>query len=268
MLPILIITAIIIFLYIYMIKPNKKRERTRFFSGYKYAHRGLFDNQGEYPENSLSAFKKAKDSGYGVELDVQITADKKVVVFHDGDLKRMCGLDKKLYTLTYEELCGLTLLNTGERIPLFNEVLELLGDTPIICEIKMHSSYRDLEICKQVSEILENYSPKLCVESFNPLAIRYFRKNNPEIVRGILSKNFSEERRELGLFITFALKNLLLNFLAKPDFIAFRHNDKKCFTFRICKKLYRPLTVAWTVRGKDEKAPADFDTEIFEGVFT
>ena len=53
-----------------------------------YAHRGLYDNISDAPENSLAAFQKAVDAGYGIELDVQMTADGKVVVVHDFNLKR------------------------------------------------------------------------------------------------------------------------------------------------------------------------------------
>ena len=97
-----VLSAIMLF----MIKPNRKRD-TSYFHTKMYAHRGLHGNG--VPENSLTAFKLARENGYGVELDVQMTRDKKLVVFHDGSLKRMCGIDGFLRDYTYEELCKFNL---------------------------------------------------------------------------------------------------------------------------------------------------------------
>lgn len=261
-----IVIIVICLIFLMLIKPNKRREATSFFAEYKYAHRGLFDNDKAIPENSLSAFRKAKENSFGVELDVQLTADKKVVVFHDGSLKRMCGDDKMLYTLTYDELYNYNLMNTDEKIPLFIDVLSLLGDTPIICEIKIYTSNSDISVCELVTDILKNYHCRLCIESFNPLAVRYFHKNNPNIVRGQLSMNFLKVENGIGKLTGFILKNLLLNIITKPDFIAYRHTDKKCFSFSVCKKLFKPLTFAWTVKSKEEETDSSsFDSIIFEG---
>ena len=84
----------VVVLYLYLIAPRmcKKPDRKAFL-GVHYAHRGLFDNEGDVPENSLAAFKKAVDEGYGIELDVQLSKDKVPVVFHDAGLYRMCGVD-------------------------------------------------------------------------------------------------------------------------------------------------------------------------------
>ena len=72
----------------------------------------------------MAAFKKAKGSGYGIELDVQLTKDGVMVVHHDYDLKRTCGVNKKIADLTYRELCRYRLMGTRERIPRFVEVFK------------------------------------------------------------------------------------------------------------------------------------------------
>lgn len=265
---ILLILLLVLLILTFFNKPNKKRSTSKIFTEYKYAHRGLFSNQDGIPENSLLAFKRAKENEFGVELDVQLTYDKTAVVFHDGNLKRMCGVDKKVWELTYAQLNEYTLKGTQEIIPLFTDVLDLLEDTPIICEIKSYSKNNDLTVCKIASDIINEHNCRLCIESFNPLTIRYFHKNNPDIVRGQLSMDFFKSNAGIGFLISFALKNLFFNFLTKPDFIAYRHTDNKCFWFNFCKKIYNPLTFAWTITSQDEENNALeylFDTVIFEG---
>ena len=108
------IILIIILVYLLMLMPNMNKERKEAMSSFEdvyIAHRGLFNNV-DIPENSLIAFKKAVKHGYGIELDVQMTTDKKLVVFHDVNLFRMCGVDKKLTDCSYEELQQYNLVNT------------------------------------------------------------------------------------------------------------------------------------------------------------
>ena len=100
-----IIILVIVVLYLLMIMPRMiNRPDFTPFQGRLYAHRGLHDNETNAPENSLNAFQKAVDAGYGIELDVQLTKDEIMVVCHDFDLKRICGADVKVRDLTFEEL--------------------------------------------------------------------------------------------------------------------------------------------------------------------
>ena len=89
---VLIVIAALIVLYFLAIMPRlTNREPRKPFLNALYAHRGLHDNASEAPENSMAAFKKAVYAGYGIELDVHLTSDEKLVVFHDDDLSRICG---------------------------------------------------------------------------------------------------------------------------------------------------------------------------------
>ena len=83
------------------------------------AHRGLHDGNKTVPENSLPAFRGAIEKGYIIELDVAMTKDKKLVVYHDKKLRRGLGIDRYLSELTYEELTEHPLFGSAERIPLF-----------------------------------------------------------------------------------------------------------------------------------------------------
>ena len=124
-------------LYLLAIMPRMlHKPDTEPFKKVLYAHRGLFDNATNAPENSLAAFQKAVDAGYGIELDIQLTKDKIPVVFHDFTLDRVCGVKGKVCDFTYEELLKFPLSGSDQRIPKFSEVLSLVdGRVPLIVEI-------------------------------------------------------------------------------------------------------------------------------------
>lgn len=249
---ILLILLLLILLYLFLLHPNTKRkERMRAYERSYIAHRGLFNNK-DVPENSLSAFRKAVENGYGIELDVQLTTDDRLVVFHDASLKRMTGIDKDLIECSYEELQGYPLLDTEERIPLFADVLKVLKkETPLIIEIKAEGRY--IETTKRTVEMMRNYDGLYNMESFNPMVVRYLRMNEPDIIRGQLSYDYvADGNSRLPLPVKFALTNLLLNFWNDPDYIAYDCTNTKNLSFRILSKLMKAECVAWTVKSEEE----------------
>ena len=245
------------------IAPRRKRDVSPFHRTL-YAHRGLHDNHSDAPENSLAAFAAASAAGYGVELDVQFTADRQIVVFHDNDLQRMCGVNKRVDELTYDELRTCRLLGSNQTIPLLSEVLAALDGATLLCEFKPMRSYTDTLLCTATLPLLDNYKGNVCIESFNPFMVRWFRKHAPHYIRGILAKKFTKE--ETTPVLRFILSSLLANFLCRPDFIAYQHTDYKHPILRLCR-IFRPMTVAWTVTSPSETTVAKqhFDTVIFEG---
>lgn len=255
-----------VFLFLFFIHPNTKRkEGMKPFERQYIAHRGLFDNQTDAPENTLPAFRKAVEAGYGIELDVQRTKDGKLVVFHDFNLKRMCGVDLVVTECTYEELLTYPVGKSSERIPLFEDVLKVIdGKVPLIVEIKVRWEY--IENVKLLSSILKGYRGIYCVESFHPLALVWYKKECPEVLRGQLATNLFREENEYKAPIRFALSNLLLNFTAKPDFIAYDHRYQGDLAFSLCRSLYRAKTAAWTIKSQRELdlAKKKFDVMIFD----
>ena len=130
--PVLILLLIFL-LFLYMIAPRFRfRKNLKPFIRYDYAHRGYWNIHKAIPENSLSSFRLAVSHGFGIELDLHLTKDNKIVVFHDDFLTRMCGENLSVENTTYEELSRHTLAGTSEKIPLFSEVLALVnGQTPL-----------------------------------------------------------------------------------------------------------------------------------------
>ncbi len=262
---ILIAAAAAAVLYLLAIKPRLGRQKGwEPFRGIYYAHRGLHDNGTGAPENSLPAFKKAVKAGYGIEMDVQLTKDNIPVVFHDFTLERVCGREGKVCEHTYEELREFNLFESGEKIPKLEEVLKAVnGKVPLIVELKVE--WMDLSLCPAVDRMLREYKGLYCIESFNPLVLAWYRRYHNDVLRGQLSDGFLKSGEFKG-FIYVLLQNLLLNWMTKPDFVAYNHKYEKCLSRRLCRKLYHNLAVAWTIRSNSELAQAvdKFDLFIFD----
>jgi glycerophosphoryl diester phosphodiesterase len=248
-----------VFFY-FLISPNQKRT---FPFARSYAHRGL--HGGAIPENSLLAFKRASDEGVGVELDVQLTKDDKLVVFHDETLLRMCGVDVHVRDLTYDELKNFSLAGTDQKIPLFKEVLDILGGVPLLCEIKKRDENTDTKICHIVAHEIDEYKGNFLIESFNPLILRWFKKNRPDIIRGQLSQNFLKNKGDISGVSAFLMTHLLVNVISRPDFIAYRHTDSS-LGLTLFRRLFPAPLLGWTAKGDTEREAlfSRFDGEIFE----
>lgn len=250
-------------LYILMIKPGEKRKSPVLDVKY-FAHRGFHYIDG-IPENSMAAFRKAKELGYGIELDVQLTKDHVIVVHHDYDLVRTCGVQKKICDLTYQELQKISLMGTEERIPRFIDVLhEIDGKVPLLVELKMETF--NTRLCTLTAKALDAYKGLYCIESFHPYAAYWFKKHRPQVIRGQLSEQFFKEKEWNNIPAYFVVKNLLTNFITKPDFIAYHYKYKNCLPLKICRKIYHVPIYGWTFRSEKEylKNKRDFNGFIFE----
>ena len=213
-----------------------------------YAHRGL--HGGGVPENSRTAFEKACEAGYGIELDVQLSRDGVVMVFHDYTLTRMTGTEKKLCELTAAELKDLRLGGTEESIPTFAEVLALVdGRVPLLVELKGEDL--NTALCERVAALLADYNGPYCLESFNPLLIGKMGKYLPDAYRGLLYTNVCRDKKKYSL-LNLVISAMMLNAVAKPNFIAYNHLDRGAFPVRVATGLYRAPRFVWTVRGKPE----------------
>jgi hypothetical protein len=124
------------------------------------------------------------------------------------------------------------------------------GKVPLIIELKI--PWRADKLCEEVSKILHEYKGVYCIESFNPFGLIWYKKHYPKIVRGQLATDFNKEKMDGSKIQYFILKHLLMNFLAKPDFIAYHHVYKKGLSFTLCRELYRVKTVAWTIQSQEE----------------
>ncbi len=245
----------------YAIAPEKADDNKKApFVGRNIAHRGLHRKDKSVPENSLAAFCAAADRGYGVEFDVHITADDELVVFHDDSLERMCACQGNVHEMSWAELSQLRLAESGEGMPLLSEVLDVIdGRVPIILEIKRGPKNRQL--CRKIYDELCFYKGAVCIESFDPFIVAWWRKNAPEMLRGQLSCEFKSLKKATNFFNAFMVSNLLSNFISRPNFIAYGLCDKKPLPVRLCEKM-GAMKIAWTSR--DWLNEKDNDAVIFE----
>ena len=226
------------------------------------AHRGLHTK--DIPENSLSAFENALKNNYAIELDVQFTKDKEVVVFHDENLKRMTNDTRNIEDVNYDELKNLRLGNTNEIIPTLEEVLELVDSkVAILIEIKDCKDY--IELSEKTYEILKGYEGNYAIQSFNPFILEWYKNNASEVIRGQLSGTFTEGSESLNSFEKFVLKNMLLNFKSKPNYIGYELEGIPKSKLESLRKKGVPIIV-WTVKNKEdmEKAYKYSDNITFE----
>ena len=257
------ISIVVLFLiYLFLIAPKNKKEMTKFKNLY-YAHRGLHND--ERAENSMSAFKAAIDFGFGIELDIRLSKDGKLVVFHDDTLDRVCDREGRVIDFTADELATFKLSGTDDGIPLFSDVLALVdGKVPLLVEIKENAG--DSTVSHAACEMLKGYKGEFIIESFNPMSLKVVKEQYPEIPRGILSHRYFEyDKSRKPLF--FLLQSLLLNFLCRPAFIAYDHRHANAFGLRFVRAFFKVPTIAWTVRSAEDEAIArknGFDGIIFE----
>lgn len=267
---ILILAVVFCPIYLFLLAPGPdRRNLMEAFEKQYIAHRGLFDNKRGIPENSLPAFRHAVEHGYGIELDVQMTTDHKLVVFHDESLKRMCGIDKPLHECSYAELQEYRLLDTDEKIPLYVDVLKVIaGKVPLIMEVKSEGDWKNTTklAAKMMDQYQKHYHGVYCMESFHPMAVQWYKKHRPEIIRGQLSSDYFRDGTKKNPIGKFVLSSLLMNCFSRPDFIAYNHLFADQFSYKILRKLFVAEHVCWTIKSKEqlEKAKEIFQVFIFD----
>ncbi len=207
-----------------------------------YAHRGLFDNK-KIVENTISAFKRALKEKLNIELDIRVTLDNKIIVFHDENIKRLTGIDSFVKDMTYDELSKTNLLNTNDKIPLLDDVLNLInGEVALLIEIKDTLSNGTL---KELNKLLLDYNGKILLQSFNPIIVRKMAFT-------------SLKRYKMGILLTNKYKGFkwqlysafIYKYLIKQKYISFISSPKELVDE--VKELSNKELFIWTIETKEE----------------
>lgn len=253
-------------LYLFAVYPEtSRRNQMDAYHGTMFSHRGYHCIEKNIPENSISAFRAAISNGYGIELDVHLTKDKQVIVFHDDTLKRVCGLNKRPEKMTAAELRKYSLLGTTEHMPTLREVLKLVdGKVPLLIELKLPG--RSMTLCEQTYQLLKNYHGPYLIQSFNTLGLRWFYENAPHVLRGQLASNLTKSDKKPHWMFRFLSKHLMLNFWGRPDFISYKLADLPTFNTSLLLKFFNTPFAVWTLKDSAslKEGIQHYDMQIFE----
>lgn len=244
---------------------SKKEDRLKEFeTDYKWVykknmyHRGKFDNVKVY-ENTMEAYKLAKEEKAPIELDVRLTADYEVICLHDSSLKRLFNRERDVSDITYKRL---NKLRDDLTVPTLKEVLkEIDGKVELMIELKHHNSKFNKILVKKVYELLKDYNGKYVVVSFNPLILSKYKKLDKGVFTGRIGS------RESTKFIEkLVISNFILPGFAKPDFISFdvyNYDEEKIKKLKA--KGYK--IIGWPLKNAEEKKALSklFDNYIVEG---
>lgn len=256
---VLILLAVLFLLYVLSTACRRGHPEMKRLLGWKYAHRGLHAEG--CPENSMAAFRRARDCGYGVELDVHLLADGNLAVIHDSQLIRMTGQEGKVEELTTEQLTAFHLSGTEETIPEFRKLLDLYdGRAPLIVELKVAGN-NYAALCRKACEMLDGYKGVYCMESFDPRCVYWLKKHRPDVIRGQLTEDYFKRKNKLPFVLKFLLTHQMLNFLTLPDFVAYRYEDCEKFGYWLVRKLWKAPGVAWTLGNRE-----DYDRAVESGL--
>lgn len=256
--PVVVLIVVVFCIVVLLLRGRTNHPGLENLRGWSYAHRGLHGE--DRAENSMSAFRAALDSGYGIELDIHLLKDGNLAVIHDSALKRTTGREGRVEDLTTEQLADYHLEGTEDTIPTFREVLDLYaGKAPLIVELKPVDG-NHAALSEAACKMLDTYEGVYCLESFDPRCVKWLKKNRPNLIRGQLSENFLKTGGSLPWIIRFILTFHLMNFITQPDFIAYKFADRGIISNDYCRKVWKMQGVTWTLKTKEE-----YDTAVKEG---
>ena len=244
---------------------RKKEDRLKVFEvDYKWVytknmyHRGKFDNVKVY-ENTMEAYKAARDEKCPIELDVRLTNDMEVVCLHDASLKRLFNRDRDISDISYKRL---NKLRDDLTVPTLKDVLkEIDGKVELMIELKSSTAKANSLLVKKVYEILKDYNGKYVVVSFNPNLLRKYKRLDKGVFTGRIGTGNVE-----GFFKKLVVSDFIFSWYGKPDFISFdvyNHDQEKLTKLK--EKGYK--IVGWPLKNKDDKKELSklFDNYIVEG---
>ena len=234
-------------------------------------HRALHDRTAGRAENSIKSIEAAIASGYGIEIDVQLTSDGHAMVFHDNDLDRLTDETGRIRARTCSELIQIPLKDDGGTIPTLNDVLALIsGRAPLVVEIKDQDGEMGPNIGRlecAVANALEGYSGDIAVMSYNPHAVAKMAELVPHIPRGIVTSAFVPTAwPEIPIDTGNTLRDI-------PDY----DRVGACFISHQANDLHRPRVaelkaqgatiLCWTIKSANQEAQARrvADNVTFEG---
>lgn len=232
------------------------------------AHRGLHGNG--VVENSVSAAAAAIAANYAIEVDLQLSADGEVVVFHDKTLDRLTAEKGEVAARSAAELKGIRLKDTQDTIPSLGDLLGLVsGKVPLVLELKSPWN-GDATLARKVADILVAYRGPVAVMSFDPDLVAALREYAPGLPRGIVAERWylHPDWKFLSFWRKRYLGLLLHVFRTRPHFVAYAQFDLPAVAPLLARHVLGMPLLTWTVRVERERARVSdwVDQIIFEHI--
>lgn len=224
------------------------------------AHRALHDAKAGRPENSLSAAQSAISAGYGIEVDLQVSADGVAMVFHDATLDRLTDETGPVRSRAAAQLKTIELRDGHETIPALTDLLDATsGVAPLLLELKDQSNGRggsDGVLERATVSALEGYGGPVAVMSFNPDMVANCQKLAPALLRGLTTCDFRSERwPKMPMAMAAHLREILDFDRVGASFIS--HDARDLSSRRVAELKAQAVPIlCWTVRSKAEEAKA------------
>jgi glycerophosphoryl diester phosphodiesterase len=233
------------------------------------AHRGLHEAGAGVIENTRSAFAAALHGGFGMECDLQITADGEAMVFHDYTLDRLTTATGRVDAMTADQLRHVAFKASGDRMQSLAELLmQVEGRQALVVEVKSRFD-GNTAICTRVAALVKGYAGPLVLKSFDPAMLKALRAAGVTQPLGIVAMNAYEYPDYAGLSAgeKHALANLLHFGETRPDFLSWKHQDLPSAAPYLCRSQLGLPVMSWTIRSPEEAARAKphIDQIVFEG---
>ncbi|WP_150522799.1 glycerophosphodiester phosphodiesterase family protein [Roseibium sediminis] len=235
------------------------------------AHRGYHDARQGRMENTPTAIQAAVDKGFGIEVDVQETADGEALVFHDYTLDRLADATGKVIDRPSEALVALKMKTGGDSLWMLQDLFDLVdGKVPLVIEIKsLMRPGAQADFVRRIVDQVAAYSGPACIKSFDPDMVAVAREHNPAVLRGIVADAARPDGEFARLSFThrFILRHLLHYPRTRPHFISYGIKDLPQMGPSLFSRHAKIPIMTWTVRTQEdrEKAARFADQIVFEG---
>lgn len=233
------------------------------------AHRGLHDASAGVIENTATAFAAAIAGSYGIETDLQISADGEAMVHHDGALGRLTEGHERLVDMSAAAIKAVRFKATTDRIMTLGELCDLVaGRATLTLELKSRFD-GDVRLVQRAAEVLASYAGPVAVMSFDPSLVEAARQIAPGLPRGIVAERHYTHHEWAGLPAAAKrdMAHLLHLHRTRPHFIAYAVRDLPAVAPLFARLTFGLPLLAWTVRNEADRAKAAHwaDQMIFEG---
>lgn len=235
------------------------------------SHRGYHDADNGIIENTPTAVQKAIDKNFGIEVDVQETADGEALVFHDYTLDRLAEGTGKVIEQNSGDLVQIHMKTGTDKLWLLQDLFDQVdGKAPLVIEIKSLMR-RDAQgdFVRRVTDQVAAYKGPVCIKSFDPDMISHAKNHQPSVLRGIVADGAEAgpDYARYGRTDRFILRHLLHFPRTRPHFISYGINDLPKAGPSLLRSVLKLPLMTWTVRTQDQRAKAArfADQIVFEG---